>query len=230
VLTLSLILLLPGQVPTVESKDFTKEVQQKSLIATVRIADITAGTDGSGVLLRHEGAFAYILTANHVIGTAKELNVFVFTAASYPREEKVYKGVEVVARDARADLAVIRVLTRDKLPAPLPLCPVKEAPGGKGFKVLTLGCELSGPPVPLEDVVQGTPLITKPGEAGQVKCWETAKNQTAGRSGGPLLDRQGRILGVASGTSGGRGYYIHAEEIHAFLKRKGLSRLAEDAK
>jgi S1-C subfamily serine protease len=229
-IVLALLALLPGQVPTLESKDFARETQQAALTATVRITDVSAGTDGSGVLLRHDGAVAYILTANHVVGKAGQLHVSVFSAASYPKEDRVYRGVEVLARDARADLAVIRVVTRDKLPAPLSVCPIKQTPSGKDFAVLTVGCELNGPPVPIADVVQAAPAIRKPGEASTVKCWETAKGQVAGRSGGPLLDRQGRVIGVASGTSGGKGYYIHTEEIHAFLKRKGLGQLVGDAR
>jgi serine protease Do len=225
-----MLLLLAGHVPAQDTKEFSKEIQQAALVATVRIANVTEGVDGSGVLLRHEGAFAYVLTANHVVGKATELNVLVFSADSYPKEDKVYRGAEVLARDARADLAVVRVATRDKLPAPLSVCPAKQTPDGKGFAVLTVGCQPGGPPLPIVDTVQATPLVSKPGETGKVKCWETAKGQTAGRSGGPLLDRQGRVLGVASGTGGGKGYYVHAEEIRAFLKRKGLGWLAEDAR
>jgi S1-C subfamily serine protease len=225
-----LLCLLPAQVPAVESKDFSKEVQQTAVTATVRIANVTEGADGSGVLLRHEGPHAYVLTANHVVGKAKQLRVHVFTAGSYPREAKTYQEVKVLARDARTDLAVLQVTTRDKLPAPLAVCPLKQAPAVKGFAVLALGCRPGEEPRAVADTVQDIPLIRKPGEPAAVKCWETAKAQGKGRSGGPLLDRQGRVLGVASGTSGGRGYYTHLRELHEFLKDNALEFLAEAAK
>ncbi len=224
-----LLCLSAAQVPTLESKDFTKPVQQAAVTATVRVANVSAGSDGSGVLLHREGPYAYVLTANHVVDKAKQLNIYVFSAASYPKEAKVYKGAVVLARDARTDLAVLRVATRDTLPVAA-LCPLKQAPVGKGFAVLAVGCRLGGEPQPLLDVVQAVPMIRRPGAAEAVQSWETAKAQVRGRSGGPLFDRQGRVIGVASGTSAGKGYYTHLREIHDFLKRNALDWLAEAAK
>jgi S1-C subfamily serine protease len=217
-IALAVLGLLPGQLPTLDSQDFSREVQHKALTATVRITS-KEGIDGSGVLLGQDEPFVYILTANHLVGKSKQADVFVFTADSYPRVAKVFKAAEVVARDARADLAVLRVVTKDALPAPLPLCPASEVPDGKGTVVLTVGCPPKGAPLPLSEVVQAVRLISKPGEEGKARCWETAKGQLAGRSGGPMVDRQGRLLGVASGTSSGKGYYVHIEEIRAFLKQ-----------
>ena len=225
---LVLVCLLPGQVPTLENKDFTKEIQQAAVVATVRIVNTTEGTDGSGVLLQQEEPFAYFLTADHVVGKAKQLDVVVFSPASYPRQEKVYKRAEVLARDARADLALIRIVTRDVLPQGFHLCPTNKAPDSKGAPALAVGCEPGGAPLPMIDVITATRVVSKPGEQGKAKCWETAKGPIAGRSGGPLIDTQGRLLGVASGTSGGKGYYIHLDEIRNFLKRNALGWLAEE--
>jgi S1-C subfamily serine protease len=229
-IALAVLCLFPGQLPTLDSKDFTKEIQQKAVTATVRIANLAEAADGSGILLRQEEPFVYVLTANHVVGKANHLEVSVFTAASYPKAEKVYKGAEVLARDARADLAVLRLATKDALPAPLPLCPVDKAPDGKGTIVLTVGCQPNGVPLQMPDVVKAIRTVSKPGQDGKTKCWETAKGQVEGRSGGPMLDAQGRLIGVASGTSGGKGYYVHVEEIRAFLKHQALGWLAEEAR
>jgi S1-C subfamily serine protease len=228
-IALTLLCLLPGQLPTLESKDFSKEVQQTAVTATVRIGNVVERADGSGVLLRQDELFLYVLTANHVAGKAKELDVYLFTAASYPAWAKAYKGAEVLARDARADLAVIRIITKDAVPAPLVLCPANKAPDGKGTTVLTVSLQADGSPMATPDVVKTVRVIGKPGETGTVKCWETAKAPLGGQSGGPLIDTQGRVIGIASGTSGGKGYYIHLEEIRSFLKRKGLDKLIEKA-
>lgn len=228
-IALAMLCLLPGQLPTLDNKDFAREIQEKALTATVRVANAAEGFEGSGILLRQEGPFVYILTADHLVGKAKQLDVSLFTAASFPKAEKVYKGVEVLARDARADLAVLRLATKDALPAPLPLCPTNKVPDGKGTVVLTVGCQANGTPLQMADVVKAVRTVSKPGQEGKTKCWETAKGSVEGRSGGPLLDTQGRLLGVASGTSGGKGYYIHTEEIRAFLKHKSLSWLGEEA-
>jgi trypsin len=70
--------------------------------------------------------------------------------------------------------------------------------------------------------------VRKPGANTSVLCWETAKTPAKGRSGGPLVDRRGYLIGVDSGAGDGKGYYIHIEEVHAFLKRNGLSWLYEE--
>jgi hypothetical protein len=35
------------------------------------------------------------------------------------------------------------------------------------------------------------------------------------------------VIGVASGHDGTRGYYVHADEVHAFLRENGLRWLAD---
>jgi S1-C subfamily serine protease len=228
-IALAALCLLPGQLPTLDSQDFARDVQQKAVTATVRVVNATEAMDGSGVLLRQEGPFTYVLTANHLVGKANQVEVSIFTAASYPKADKVYKAAEVLARDARADLAVLRIATKDALPAPLNLCPANKVPDGKGTVVLTVGCQPNGVPLPMTDVVKAVRTVSKPGQDGKTKCWETAKGPVAGRSGGPLIDTQGRLIGVASGASGGKGYYIHLDEIRAFLKREALGWLGDEA-
>jgi hypothetical protein len=61
-----------------------------------------------------------------------------------------------------------------------------------------------------------------------VLCWQTEKTPARGRSGGPLLDRRGLLIGLDSGAGDGKGYYVHVEELHAFLKRNGLDWLYEE--
>ena len=43
----------------------------------------------------------------------------------------------------------------------------------------------------------------------------------AGRSGGPLLNLDGQVIGICAATSLGKGYYVHLSEIHAGLKTAG---------
>ena len=76
--------------------------------------------------------------------------------------------------------------------------------------------------------MKGPVQIHRPGEASAVKCWEAARPPAHGRSGGPLLDKHGRLVGLASGHDGKAGYYVHIDEIHAFLRANALRWLTED--
>jgi hypothetical protein len=55
--------------------------------------------------------------------------------------------------------------------------------------------------------------------------WQTETPPDNGRSGGGLFDRDGRLAGVCVANQEGRGYYLHLDEIHAALKRQGLTDL-----
>jgi S1-C subfamily serine protease len=229
-LALMLLCQCTAQVKTVASEDFPRPLQEAAVAATVRVSYPVRGQDGSGVLIHRQGPYSYVLTAAHLVGKERFVEVTTFSARSYPRAEKTYRGAEVLARDPRADLAVLRLATREALPGLLPLAAKSAAPRGKDFPALTAGCKSDSPPTLALDVVKGARMVQKPGEEGKTLCWETAKGQTGGRSGGPLIDRQGRLIGLASGVSSGKGYYVHLAEIHAFLKRNALDWLGEEKK
>jgi S1-C subfamily serine protease len=212
-----LLLLVPGQ--SIDSETFSRALQQRAAYATVRIANRGERTEGSGVILGRKEKAIYILTAAHFLTRPGRLEVSTFTAESYPRPAKVYENAEVLARtrDIR-DLALLR-LSADELPASrLPLCPLDGLPMHEAFEALSVGCGAARAPVcMIEKVESARPIRRQPG-AQAARFWQTAGEQAPGRSGGPLLDREGRILGIASGVSKGKGYYCHATEIHRWLK------------
>ena len=110
-------LLLLASAPTVESKDFSRQLQQRAMAATVRIVNRRDKIEGSGVLVGAGAKGIYILTVAHLLKRAERLEISTFTADSYPRPAKIYDKAEVVARtrDMR-DLALIRIATEDALP------------------------------------------------------------------------------------------------------------------
>jgi hypothetical protein len=77
-------------------------------------------------------------------------------------------------------------------------------------------------PSVLDETVNRKASVRRSEDRAAVWCWETKRKQEVGRSGGPLLDGDGRVIGLASGHDGKHGYYVHAEEIHRLLKRNGL--------
>jgi len=63
---------------------------------------------GSGVLVQREGNKVYVLTNNHVVGSADKINVRL-------HDEREFSG-KLVAADPRRDLAVVVFETREQLP------------------------------------------------------------------------------------------------------------------
>jgi S1-C subfamily serine protease len=229
-IALALLLLVPSDVDVLDSKDFSKEAQVKALTAAVRVVNSTGDVTGSGVLLRRSGPVAYVLTAAHVVAGAKKVEVATFSAESYPKPAAVYRSAEVIATSEELDLAVLRWTTKEAMPGVMEVCPPSKVPEKKNFAALSVGCPDGGAPVcVLEDVKTKRPVLkpgAKPGTG--VLCWETAAAPVKGRSGGPLLDTRGYLIGVDSGAGDGKGYYTHIEAIHTFLKANGLKWLTEE--
>jgi S1-C subfamily serine protease len=213
--------MLPGQV--IDSEDFPRELQMRAATATVRVVNRRERVEGSGVILGRKGGHTYVLTTAHLSNRPGRIEVSTYSADSYPEPARVYDKVEVAARarDVR-DLLLLRLEAGEAPPATLPLCPAREAPEKGGFPALSVGCGEAGAPVCLVEKVREARLIRRPGQAGTALFWETEAAQGPGRSGGPLLDRRGCLLGLASGTNEGRGYYCHAREIHRWLEAGGF--------
>jgi S1-C subfamily serine protease len=223
VVRLAFLLLLPAQVETVESAEFSKEAQTAALTATVRVVNVGQRVEGSGVIVGRKGGFVYVLTAYHVVEKAERLEVATFSAASYPKPARVYRSVRIVARaDDMRDLALLRVSTDDPVPGKLSLCPARSVPEETGFKALSVGCAAGEAPTPRVDEVAGKKRVRREGEDKPAWFWEVDRKQAEGRSGGPLVDRRGYLLGVCSGTNQDKSYFCHPDEVRAFLRESGF--------
>jgi S1-C subfamily serine protease len=222
----TLLVLVPGQL--VDSADFPKALQHKAAAATVRVVNRADRIEGSGAMIAKKDGATYVLTAAHLVNRPGRLEVSTFTKDSYPLPAKVYDNVELVARtrDIR-DLAILR-FKEDAPPGVLSLCPGRLVPQKTDFECLSVGCGAARAPVCFLETVAGAGRVRRPGSMESALFWETAIGQPPGRSGGPLLDRQGYIIGVASGASEGRGYYCHLLEIRRWLKASGNGFLADD--
>lgn len=133
-----------------------------------------------------------IVTAAHCAWTLRRISV------SWPDDPGQYTDAEVVVLDRKNDLAVLR------LPAPLnrkvlPLWP-KESKLQEGSPVATIGHPSvpqfwSSPPVDMEM----TYLISTGVVSGVTKKdFISDLSLSPGNSGGPVLDPEGRLLGIAS--------------------------------
>jgi hypothetical protein len=207
---------------------FSKEQRERASAITVRLLNQVRHSRGSGILLGKNGPTVYVLTASHVVADAREVEVQTFSAASYPRPAREYRSAEVIGRSGQGalDLALIRFSASDPMGEKVQISKTQAYP--PSFLAFSAGCSSGRPPSCAVEGVVGTRLARREGQTDPVLYWETKERPARGRSGGPLLDARGRLIGVCCGSNGDAGYYCHIEEIARFLKQQGLQWLVAE--
>jgi serine protease Do len=146
---------------------------------------------GSGVIVRSDG---YILTNNHVVQGASELEVYLSDETKYV--------AEVVGTDPRTDLAVLKIDATGLVAAPV----------GDSSKVEVGDWAIAiGSPFGLaQTVTAGIISATKRTDQGITPYDDFIQTDAAinpGNSGGPLLNLRGEIIGINTAiASRGGGY------------------------
>ncbi|HVX14219.1 MAG TPA: trypsin-like peptidase domain-containing protein [Pirellulales bacterium] len=217
------------------SGPFSRELLATAVAATVQVVNLLNGDQGSGVLVGKSGSAVYVLTADHLLEhnyrspddqtlteptDRLEIRTFVAPGAA----AAMYRSVQVVARAPDDDLAVLRFSTRRDVPASLRICPPKRVPDEGGFPALSIGWS-RGAPMTVVGKVSSQKSVRKRSKHAATLVWELDKPSKPGQSGGPLVDRDGYVVGVASGNSGGHGYFCHTTLIHRLLEQSGLESL-----
>lgn len=136
------------------------------------------GTDGigSGFVISADGLIA---TNLHVIGEARRLQVEMHDGTTHP-------VTEIHATDAKLDLALLKVKAKGLQPLPLgDSSRVKQ-----GENVVAMGA----PEGLAFSIVQG--VLSAVREIDENEMLQVAIPIEKGNSGGPLLDMQGRVLGL----------------------------------
>jgi serine protease Do len=153
---------------------------------------------GSGVIVSPDG---YILTNNHVVGGAEEIHVTLMDKREFT--------AKVVGKDAKTDIALIKIDTKDPLPAAdlgdSNACDIGDwvvAIGNPfGFTLTTTAGIISA---------KGRML----GESNYDDFLQTDASINPGNSGGPLFNTSGQVIGINSaiysrtGTNAGIGFAI----------------------
>lgn len=192
-------------VSAARNRSASNDVLVQQAEAAVAVVETPSGR-GLGFVVDPRG---YLVTNRHVVEDASHIESVSFPAHDPPR---TYHSVEVIYTDPERDLALIQVHTDDVLPR-LPLAARKPLPIGR-----YLG---SGDPVvlveydhPTEDdrvpdlstahFVSHNAAVTTLGAvnpaAGPGRFLGIDADVKRGQSGGPVLDRHGRVVGVVTWT------------------------------
>jgi Do/DeqQ family serine protease len=164
-----------------------------------------ARASGSGVIVDPKG---YILTNNHVIENARDITVRLSDSRKFP--------ARLVGRDPKTDLAVLKV----EAPAPLP---VAELADSDRLRVGQWAIAIGNPFGLDRTVTVGIISATARNRVG-VTTYEnfiqTDASINPGNSGGPLLNLDGKVIGINTAivaTGQGIGFSIPINEAKAVM-------------
>ena len=136
---------------------------------------------GSGVIVSPDG---YILTNNHVVGNADEIDVQLFDKRDFT--------AKVIGKDPKTDLALIKIDTKDK--APLPVAPLGVSGDTEiGDWVIAIGNPFGVGTTVTAGIVSAKGRIL----GGDYDDFiQTDASINPGNSGGPLFNAEGQVIGI----------------------------------
>lgn len=175
--------------------------------ARTQVVRLRAGDGmGTGFVVSELGQF---VTNAHVVGDHNELSVETYAGDTFAAKT-LRTGVEV-------DLAVVQVEPASGRWAPMHVEPVALPEVGSDVYVI-------GHPVGLGwTITRGiVSAVRKAGEIAPIEMIQTDAAISPGNSGGPLLDRSGRLVGVVVSKLAGPGiesvgFAIPVSEVAAFM-------------
>lgn len=193
--------------------------------ASVRISERGGETVATGVAVAARGGYFYVLTAAHAVKGAGAFSVQSAPAAN--GNSSRHGHVDVLLREPACDVALLRVRVGEQAPPSLPIAGFPVPGDIEEFDAVSVAFA-GTTPLPRVERVLAKKLL-KRGSLEATFVWETRARPEPGRSGGPLVDSAGRVIGVCRGAQDGRGYFCHQEEIAALLKKRGYAWLVPES-
>ena len=151
---------------------------------------------GSGVIVRRSGETVYVLTNNHVVGTADEIMVTLY-------DERQFTAT-LVGKDSRKDLALVKFETSEEVPiAVLGNSDTVQV----GDIVFAVGNPLGFESTITSGIVSAVGRKPIPGTrvAGFTDYIQTDAAINQGNSGGSLVNIRGEVIGINTWISSNNG-------------------------
>jgi len=193
------------------------DARWRLLEATPRIIS-TSGT-ATAVVIGQRDNELYLLTAEHAVRKAKDLKLEFFERATYPKVARTVRFGAVLDDFRVPDLAILKFPVGDQAFREVAIAP----PGGRPKRFpadgMAIGCTNGKPPTAEAIAITGKRFVRFNGDQEVALFWETEQVSVYGRSGGPLFDGTGRLIGICSATTDGKGYYVHLDEVLVALKQ-----------
>lgn len=177
--------------------------------STCRVTEFSRGdcqttAAGSGVLVAKADGLGYVLTAKHVIEGEPDAKHLVM----FPRSEKFAYPVELI-HAGNVDLALLVIAA----PSDIAPRPIRWQPLAAGERVWQSGFGNEREGGPRESWSNVSPLIRHTAQGETVKYVSPSllllsKPARQGDSGGPVIDANGRCVGIISATDESTGYHV----------------------
>ena len=185
-------------------------------------SDSQISSEGSGVIYKKEGKYAYLVTNTHVINGAKKVDILLADGNKVPGE--------VVGSDVYSDIAVVRI-SADKAKAVAEFGDSNQLTVGE--TAIAIGSPLGTDYA--NSVTQGiissqgrnVKLKTDNGQNISTRALQTDAAINPGNSGGPLINIQGQVIGITSSKISnngqtsveGMGFAIPANDVVNIIKQ-----------
>ena len=184
--------------------------------------DSQISSEGSGVIYKKEGKYAYLVTNAHVINGAKKVDILLADGNKVPGE--------VVGSDVYSDIAVVRI-SADKAKAVAEFGDSNQLTVGE--TAIAIGSPLGTDYA--NSVTQGiissqgrnVKLKADNGQNISTRALQTDAAINPGNSGGPLINIQGQVIGITSSKISnngqtsveGMGFAIPANDVVNIIKQ-----------
>ena len=184
-------------------------------------SDSQISSEGSGVIYKKEGKYAYLVTNTHVINGAKKVDILLADGNKVPGE--------VVGSDVYSDIAVVRI-SANKAKAVAEFGDSNQLTVGE--TAIAIGSPLGTDYA--NSVTQGiissqgrnVKLKADNGQNISTRALQTDAAINPGNSGGPLINIQGQVIGITSSNNSnsgvaveGMGFAIPANDVVNIIKQ-----------